>query len=35
MTRHVVSAAQLPDDWLAYPHPASTQALGDAWGKTG
>ena len=27
--------AQLPDDWMAYPHPASTQALGDAWVKTG
>ena len=27
--------AQLPDDWMTYPHPASTQALGDAWGKTG
>jgi RES domain-containing protein len=27
--------AQLPDDWLAYPHPTSTQALGDTWVKTG
>lgn len=22
---------QLPADWMAYPHPESTQALGDMW----
>jgi RES domain-containing protein len=27
--------AQLPDDWMAYPHPVTTQALGDAWVKAG
>jgi RES domain-containing protein len=27
--------AQLPDDWLVYPHPASTQAIGEAWLKAG
>lgn len=27
--------AQLPDDWMVYPHPTSTQALGDAWVKAG
>jgi RES domain-containing protein len=30
-----LSPAQLPADWMAYPHPASTQAIGDAWVKTG
>jgi RES domain-containing protein len=27
--------AHLPDDWMVYPHPASTQAIGDAWVDTG
>ncbi len=22
---------ELPDDWMTYPYPQSTQALGDAW----
>ena len=22
---------QFPEDWMAYPHPKSTQAIGDAW----
>ena len=27
--------ANLPDDWMVYPHPESTQAIGDAWVNTG
>ena len=30
-----VPPAHLPPDWMAYPHPASTQAIGDAWVTTG
>jgi RES domain-containing protein len=26
---------ELPEDWAAYPHSTSTQALGDAWVKAG
>jgi RES domain-containing protein len=26
---------QLPEDWMSYPHPESTQAIGDAWVKRG
>jgi RES domain-containing protein len=26
-----LSREQLPDDWMAYPHPESTQAIGDVW----
>lgn len=26
---------QLPEDWMAYPHPESTQAIGDGWFNTG
>jgi RES domain-containing protein len=29
-----VQSAHLPDDWMAYPHPTSTQTLGDTWLKT-
>ena len=25
---------QLPKDWMAYPHPESTQAIGDDWVKS-
>jgi RES domain-containing protein len=30
-----VPPAYLSPDWMAYPHPASTQAIGDAWVTTG
>jgi len=30
-----VPPTHLPPDWMAYPHPASTQAIGDAWVTTG
>jgi RES domain-containing protein len=30
-----VPPANLLADWMVYPHPASTQAVGDAWVKTG
>lgn len=26
---------QLPEDWMAYPHPESTQAIGDRWVNSG
>lgn len=35
--RHItrLEAADLPADWDAYPHPESTQRLGDAWVQAG
>lgn len=27
--------SELPEDWASYPHPKSTQALGDTWVKAG
>jgi RES domain-containing protein len=30
-----VPPEQLPDDWMTYPHPESTQAIGDAWVNRG
>ena len=30
-----IPPAHLPPDWMTYPHPASTQALGYAWVTTG
>lgn len=26
---------QLPENWMAYPHPESTQAIGDGWVTSG
>ena len=26
---------ELPEDWNSYPHPASTQVLGDVWVRAG
>ncbi len=28
-----LSPEQLPDDWMDYPHPENTQAVGDDWVK--
>jgi RES domain-containing protein len=30
-----LDARDLPEDWMLYPHPESTQALGDAWVEAG
>lgn len=30
-----LASVQVPDDWMTYPHPTSTQRLGDAWVQMG
>lgn len=31
----ILNGADLPEDWRAFPHPASTQRIGDAWVRSG